>query len=65
MDIHVGDILQMKKPHPCGENRFAVLRVGMDFKLRCMGCSHEVMVPRKRAEKSTKDVFRDGEKVQV
>lgn len=65
MDIHVGDILQMKKPHPCGENRFAVLRVGMDFKLRCMGCSHEVMVPRKRAEKSTKAVFRDGEKVQV
>lgn len=65
MDIHVGDVLQMKKPHPCGSSRFHVLRVGMDFRLRCEGCAHEVMVPRKKAEKSTKAVFRDGEKIQV
>ena len=42
MDIHVGDVLTMKKAHPCGEKRWQVLRVGADFKLRCLGCGHEV-----------------------
>lgn len=63
MDIRVGDELMMKKPHPCGCDRFAVLRVGMDFKLRCTRCSREVMLPRKKAEKSLKAVYRDGEKL--
>ena len=63
MDIRVGDELIMKKAHPCGANRFLVLRVGMDFKLRCIKCSREVMVPRKKAEKNIKSVFRDGEKI--
>ena len=61
MDIRVNDELQMKKPHPCGNSRFLVLRVGMDFKLRCVKCSREVMVPRKKAERNIKTVFRDGE----
>ena len=61
MDIRVNDELLMKKPHPCGNSRFLVLRVGMDFKLRCVKCSREVMVPRKKAEKNIKTVFRDGE----
>ena len=47
MDVRVGDILVMKKNHPCGENKFLVLRSGMDFKLRCTGCGHEVMVCQK------------------
>ena len=63
MDIRVNDELVMKKPHPCGNNRFLVLRVGMDFRLRCTGCSHEVMIPRRKAEKNTKTVLRDGIKV--
>lgn len=63
MDIHLGDELMMKKPHPCGNSRFAVLRVGMDFKLRCTKCGREVMVPRKKAEHSVKAVFRDGERL--
>ena len=46
MDIRVGDVLEMKKAHPCGEKRFDVLRVGMDFKLKCRGCAHEIMIPR-------------------
>ena len=46
MDIQIGDVLIMKKPHPCGENRFTVGRVGMDFRIRCVGCGREVMVPR-------------------
>ena len=65
MDIRVNDELKMKKPHPCGGDCFLVLRVGMDFKLRCLGCAHEVMVPRKKAEKNIKAVYRDGEKITV
>ena len=65
MDVQVGDILQMKKPHPCGGGEFAVLRVGMDFKMRCQGCGHEVMLPRSKAEKNIRKVFREGAPVQV
>ena len=63
MDVRPGDELIMKKAHPCGGSRFLVLRVGMDFKLRCLKCSHEVMIPRKKAEKNIKTVLRDGEKL--
>ena len=56
MDIHVGDILVMKKAHPCGEKRWAVLRTGADFRLRCLGCGHELMVPRFKAEKNIRAV---------
>lgn len=65
MDIHVGDILELKKTHPCGSRQWLVLRVGMDFKMRCAGCGHELMIPRSKAEKSIKKVLRDGEEVQV
>lgn len=57
MDVKVGDRVLMKKPHPCGSNEFTVLRVGMDFKLRCEGCGHEVMAPRKKLEKNIKRVL--------
>ena len=60
MDIHVGDVLELKKEHPCGSRRWLVLRVGMDFKLRCEGC-HELMLPRSKAEKSIKRVLRTEE----
>ena len=56
LDISVGDVLVMKKKHPCGENRFLVLRVGMDFKIRCTGCGHEIMIPRAKAEKGVRKV---------
>ena len=51
MDIRVGDVLTMKKAHPCGEKRWLCLRTGADFRLRCLGCSHELMIPRFKAEK--------------
>ena len=60
MDIHVNDVLKMKKPHPCGSQEWLVLRVGMDFKLKCLGCGREVMLPRAKAEKNIKTVERDG-----
>lgn len=56
MDIRVGDILTMKKEHPCGEKRWIVLRTGMDFKLRCLGCGHEVMGPRNKFERNIRNV---------
>lgn len=59
MDIQVNDMLIMKKKHPCGENKFKVLRVGMDFKLKCEKCSHEVMVARNKIEKNIKKVIRE------
>ncbi len=59
MDIRPGDILEMKKKHPCGSDRWRVTRVGMDFKLVCMGCGREIMVPRSSAEKSMKKLIRE------
>lgn len=63
MDIRVGDTLEMKKAHPCGSRRWQVLRVGMDFKLKCEGCGHQLMIPRAKAEKSVKQILR-GEDAQ-
>jgi len=61
MDYRVGDIVKLKKPHPCGCDEFALLRVGMDFKLRCRGCGREIMVPRRQAEKSIRAIVQREE----
>ena len=61
MDVRVGDVLELKKEHPCGSKRWQVLRVGMDFKLRCEGCGHELMIPRSKAEKNIRKILRTGE----
>ncbi len=61
MDVRPGDILQMKKQHPCGSRDFLVLRSGMDFKIRCVGCGREVMVPRLKCEKNIKKIVRPEE----
>ena len=57
MSVKVGDRVEMKKPHPCGSKEFEVLRVGMDFKLRCLGCGREVMAPRRKIEKNIKKII--------
>ena len=62
MDIQVGDIVTMKKQHPCGEKRWQVLRIGADFKLRCLGCGHEGMGARSKFEKNIRGVERSGKK---
>lgn len=59
MDIRVNDVLVMKKNHPCGGNSFLVLRSGMDFKLKCEKCGHEIMIPRSKAEKNIRRVVRE------
>ena len=58
--VMVGDLLEMKKSHPCGSNIWQVLRVGVDFRLKCTGCGHELMLPRARIVKSIKKIIRNG-----
>ena len=58
MDIQLHDILVMKKPHPCGCSEFVVLRSGMDFKLQCKKCGHEIMIARSKDEKNIKKIIR-------
>lgn len=57
MDIRLQDILIMKKAHPCGSDRWQVLRIGADFRLRCLGCGHELMTPRFKAEKNIRQIL--------
>lgn len=61
MDIRLNDILTMKKAHPCGSRTWCVLRTGADFRLKCLGCGHELMLPRSKAEKNIRAVERSGE----
>ena len=56
MDIQIGDVLTMKKAHPCGEKRWEVLRTGADFRLKCLGCGHEVFGARSKFEKNIRAV---------
>lgn len=57
MNVNVGDVLLMKKQHPCGSDRWQVLRIGADFKIKCTGCGHEVMLPRSKVEKNIKKII--------
>ena len=56
MEINVGDIIKLKKQHPCGSKEWEVLRVGMDFRLKCMGCEHQIMIARKQVEKNIRGI---------
>ena len=62
MDLHLHDTVELKKEHPCGSRQWEVMRVGMDIKLRCLGCGHEVMAPRHKVEKSIKRIISEEEK---
>lgn len=63
MDVQVQDVLVMKKAHPCGEKQWLVLRSGMDFRLRCLGCGHELLIARSKAEKNIRQILRGGEPI--
>ena len=54
LNYEVGDIVTLKKPHPCGSKEREILRVGADFRLKCTGCGHQMMVTRKLVEKNTR-----------
>lgn len=56
MNINVGNIIKLKKQHPCGSHEWEVLRVGADFRLKCVGCGHQIMIARKIVEKNVKEI---------
>ena len=64
MDIQVGDKLVLKKAHPCGSHEWEVLRIGADFRLKCAGCGHQIMIPRVQIEKRIRQVIR-GQQAQT
>ncbi|GED33982.1 MULTISPECIES: DUF951 domain-containing protein [Brevibacillus] len=60
--FELGDVVQMKKPHPCGTNAWKVIRMGMDIRIKCTGCDHSVMIPRLEFERKLKKILsRAGE----
>lgn len=59
----VGDVIRMKKPHPCGSYEWEILRVGADFRLKCAGCGHQIMVSRKLVEKNTRQITKKSLKL--
>lgn len=59
--FHVGDIVNMKKVHPCGSSKWEITRTGMDFGMKCCGCGHFVMLPRVKFEKAVKSVEKSAE----
>lgn len=61
MKYSKGDVVQMKKPHPCGENKWRIIRVGMDVKIKCLGCNHIVMLPHDVFIKRLKRILTDEE----
>ncbi|HOA91581.1 MAG: DUF951 domain-containing protein [Bacillota bacterium] len=58
--FYVGDVVRMRKPHPCGGNTWEVMRVGMDFRIRCLTCDRVVLIPRVKFEKGLKEVIQRG-----
>ena len=56
----VGEMITMKKQHPCGSHEWEVLRIGADFRVKCMGCAHQIMIPRKTLEKSVKEITKNS-----
>lgn len=61
MDLHLGDVVEVKKSHPCGNNKFEIMRTGMDFRIRCLGCDKQVWIPRVKFEKRIKKILQRKE----
>ncbi|KRM06014.1 hypothetical protein FC89_GL000880 [Liquorilactobacillus ghanensis DSM 18630] len=62
VDYNLHDIVEMKKQHPCGVNRWKIIRVGMDIKIQCTGCQHLVMMPRREFNRKLKKVLEPATK---
>lgn len=60
-DVHVGDVVKMKKAHPCGSDEWEITRVGMDFGMKCCGCGHYVMLARTKFEKAAKALVKSAD----
>jgi hypothetical protein len=60
LDIHLDDIVRLRKPHPCGSYLWRVVRLGADIGIRCLKCNHRVLIPRRKFERSVRE-FVSGE----
>ena len=60
-DYGLNDIVEMKKPHPCGTNAWKIIRMGMDIRIKCTGCNHSVLIPRSEFDKKIKKVIQKGD----
>ena len=61
MQYNLGDIVKMRKSHPCGSDQWEITRVGMDFRIKCLGCGRQVLLPRSKFEKSVKSIVKKKE----
>lgn len=60
-EFKLGDLVEMKKPHPCGSRIWKVVRTGADIRIECQGCRHQVMIPRSKFESRMKKVVTENE----
>lgn len=65
MQFNIGDVITMKKAHPCGSKEWEIIRVGADFKLKCQGCEHLIMVPRTLVEKNFRGFVKKEPKIEA
>ncbi|MFD1019422.1 DUF951 domain-containing protein [Thalassobacillus hwangdonensis] len=56
-DFQMNEIVEMKKPHPCGENKWKIIRMGADIRIKCEGCGHSVMIPRRQFQSKMKRIL--------
>lgn len=63
LKLEVGDQITTKKPHPCGSHSFKIMRIGVDFVIKCDQCGKEIWIPRVKIEKRIKDIYRNGTKI--
>lgn len=61
MEYNIGDIVRTKKQHPCGSKLWEITRIGVDFKLKCQGCGHIVIIPREKAKKAITKIEKKAE----
>ncbi|NEZ47873.1 DUF951 domain-containing protein [Clostridium niameyense] len=60
-EFDLGDVVEMKKSHPCGTNRWKIIRMGADIKIKCLGCNRIIMLPRNTFEKRLKNILEKSE----
>ena len=58
--FNIGDIVELRKSHPCGSKEWEITRTGMDFRIKCLGCQHQVLIPRRKFEKSVKKIIKSA-----
>lgn len=56
----IGDVVELKKDHPCGSRQWEIMRTGADFRIRCLGCQHQLMLPRPKFEKSVRKIIKSS-----